>query len=80
MKNLGIIIIEKTGTMKTLCVKEYNESDLYKKCGFTKPDGFIKQTEWNKRIDNISYSISVYAKKIGKAKGGMSLGKCKYGC
>ena len=67
MKNLGIIIIEKTGTMKTLCVKEYNESDLYKKCGFTKPDGFIKQTEWNKRIDNISYSISVYAKKIGKA-------------
>ena len=67
MKNLGIIIIEKTGTMKTLCVKEYNESDLYKKCGFTKPDGFMKQTEWTKIIDNITYSISVYAKKIGKA-------------
>jgi hypothetical protein len=29
MKNLGIIIIEKSGTIKTLCVKEYNESDLY---------------------------------------------------
>ena len=44
MKNLGILIIDKNGTIKTLCVKEYNESDLYKKCGFTKPDGFIKQT------------------------------------
>ena len=67
MKNLGIIIIEKTGTIKTLCIKEYNESELYKKCGFTKPDGFMKQTEWTKNIDNIPYSISVYGKKIGKA-------------
>jgi hypothetical protein len=67
MKNLGILIIDKNGTIKTLCVKEYNESDLYKKCGFTKPDGFIKQTEWTKIIDNVSYSICLYAKKIGKA-------------
>jgi len=67
MKNLGIIIIEKTGVIKTLCIKEYNPNELYKKCGFTKSDGFEKQTEWIKKVDKVTYEISVYAKKIGKA-------------
>jgi len=67
MKNLGIIIIEKTGVIKTLCIKDYNPNELYKKCGFTKSEGFEKQTEWIKKVDKITYQILVYAKKIGKA-------------
>jgi hypothetical protein len=67
MKNLSIIIIEKTGIVKTLCVKDYNQNELYKKCGFTKSDDFIKQTEWNKKIDSVQYNISVYGKLKGKA-------------
>jgi len=67
MKNIGIIIIEKTGNMKTLCIKDYKEEELYKKCGFTKSDDFIKHTEWNKKVDNILYNISVFGKTKGKA-------------
>jgi hypothetical protein len=67
MKNLGIIIIEKTGVIKTLCIKDYNPTELYKKCGFTKSEGFEKQTEWIKKVDKVTYQILVYAKKIGKA-------------
>jgi len=67
MKNLGILIIEKTGNIKTLCIKDYKEEELYKKCGFTKADDFIKQTEWTKKVENVSYTISVFGKTKGKA-------------
>jgi len=65
---LTIIIIEKLGTVKLLNVKEYNESDLYKKCGFKKDDGFEKRVEWsNIKVDGQKYWISVFAKTNGKA-------------
>ena len=67
MKNVGILIIEKTGNIKTLCIKEYKEEELYKKCGFTKADDFMKQTEWTKKVENVSYTISVFGKTKGKA-------------
>jgi hypothetical protein len=67
MKNLSIIIIEKTAVVKTLCIKDYNPNELYKKCGFTKSEGFEKQTEWIQKIDKITYQFMVYAKKVGKA-------------
>ena len=66
--SLSIIIIEKGGSLKTLTVKEYNESELYKKCGFKKDDGFAIRTEWSKiKIDGRQYSVSVFAKINGKA-------------
>ena len=66
--SLSIIIIEKGGSLKTLTVKEYNESELYKKCGFKKDDGFAIRTEWSKiKIDGNLYSVSVFAKINGKA-------------
>jgi len=64
---LGIIIVDKSGTLKILNVKDYAEEDLYKKCGFKKPDGFEKQTEWSSKIDGQRYFVSVYAKTDGKA-------------
>lgn len=63
----SIIIIDKTGTLKTLNVKDYKEEDLYKKCGFKKPDNFIKQTEWSIKLEGQKYSVAVYAKTDGKA-------------
>jgi hypothetical protein len=63
----SILIIEKVGNIKMLTIKEYLEEDLYKKCGFKKADGFQKQTEWlNIQIDGNIFSISVFAKTIGK--------------
>lgn len=64
---LTIIIIDKLGTAKELNVKDYKETDLYKKCGFKKEDGFVKQTEWTPKIDGQKYVISLFAKTGGKA-------------
>jgi hypothetical protein len=67
MKNLTILIVDKTGSITTHTIKDYKEEDLYKKCGFTKSDGFNKQTEWSKKIDGSKYLITVYGKTIGNA-------------
>lgn len=69
---LTIVIVEKTGTLKTLSIKDFKEEELYKKCSFKKPDDFCKHTEWNHhrvKINGIRYSVSVYGKTEGKAGG-----------
>ena len=63
MSSLSIILVEKNATLKTLTVKDFKESDLFKKCGFKKSEDFQKQTQW---ICN-GYEISVYGKKNGRA-------------
>jgi hypothetical protein len=64
---LSVIIIDKQGTIKSLKIKDFKEEELYKKCGFKKADGFIKQTDWNVKLDGIKYVASVYAKTEGAA-------------
>ena len=67
-QSLTIIIVEKTGVLKPLTVKEYSENTLFKKCGFKKEEGFIKHCEWNNiKFEGNKYVISVYAKEQGKA-------------
>jgi len=66
--NLGIVVVEKTGALKETVVKEYKESELFKKCGFKKGDDFLKQTTWSSvKIDGKKYSVDLYAKIEGKA-------------
>jgi hypothetical protein len=67
MSSLNVIIIEKTGVPKSLLIKEFNESDLFKKCGFKKSEDFVKQTEWNIKLDGKKYYVSLYAKSDGRA-------------
>jgi hypothetical protein len=62
-----ILIIDKSGTPKVLSVKDFKIEDLYKKCGFKKPDGLEKRHVWVTKCDKTSYRISVYAKDDGKA-------------
>ena len=64
---LMIALVEKTGTIKSLTVKEYNEDELYKKCGFKKQDGFLKQTEWSLKFLGEKYKVVLYGKTEGKA-------------
>jgi len=66
-QNLGVIVIDKLGSLKSLIIKEYKEDELYKKCGFKKPDGFKKQTEWKIKLDKSKYNVEVYGKIDGKA-------------
>ena len=62
-----LLIIDKSGTPKVLTVKDFKMEDLYKKCGFKKPDGLEKRHVWVTKCDKTSYRISVYAKEDGKA-------------
>ena len=64
---LNIIIVEKTGVLKSLAIKQFKEEELFKKCGFKKADDFIKQTEWSVKCDGKKYYIHVYAKTDGRA-------------
>jgi hypothetical protein len=63
---LDIIIVEKTGTLKLLSIKDFKMEELYKKCGFKKGEDFLKQTEWSAKYDNKKYFIEVYAKTDGR--------------
>jgi len=66
--NLGIIIVDKTGVLKETIVKEYKETELFKKCGFKKGDDFAKQTTWSSiKINGNKYSVDLYGKTEGKA-------------
>jgi hypothetical protein len=64
---LTLILVEKTGELKTLNVKDYKEDELFKKCGFKKADDFSKQTEWSIKINNQKYIVTLYGKDDGKA-------------
>lgn len=62
-----IIIVNKSGALKELNVKEFNENDLYKKCGFKNNNSFGKYAEWIVNIKNKKYNVKVYGKNEGKA-------------
>jgi hypothetical protein len=64
---LTLILVEKTGELKTLNVKDYKEDELFKKCGFKKADGFSKQAEWPVKFNGQKFSIMMYGKDDGKA-------------
>jgi hypothetical protein len=64
---LSIIIVEKTGIIKTLSIKDFKEEELYKKCGFKKAEDFIKQVEWNVKYEGKKYYVQVFAKSDGRA-------------
>jgi hypothetical protein len=62
-----LLIIDKSGTPKVLSVKDYKEDELYKKCGFKKPDGLEKRHTWAIRLDKVNYRITLFAKDDGKS-------------
>lgn len=62
-----IIIIEKNGIIKETTVKNYDEAELYKKCGFKSPVGFEMAHAWSAKYNNVEYTLSIYGKTKGKA-------------
>jgi len=61
-----IIIIEKSGTVKTTSVKDFAEETLYKKAGLKSGEGFVLQHTWGAE-DGLDQSIKLYAKKTGRS-------------
>lgn len=67
MVNVSILLVKKTGELSALQCKDFDEAELYKKCGLKNLDHFGKQTEWSSKIDGLKYFISLYAKTEGRA-------------
>jgi len=61
-----IVLVEKSGSLKTLNVKEYSEDTLYKKAGLKVGEGFVLQHTWGAE-DGLDQSIKLYAKKNGRS-------------
>jgi hypothetical protein len=68
MSSVSVIVIEKGGNIKELKVKSFDETELYKKCGFKTSTDFKEHTCWdNIKVNNTTYNIHVYGKTIGRA-------------
>lgn len=67
--SVSIVIIEKTGSVKELNVKHFDESELYKKAGFKTKDSFVQRHVWkNLQCKSNTYDcIAVYGKIKGNA-------------
>jgi hypothetical protein len=66
-QSLSIIIVEKNATLKSLTIKQFNEEDLFKKCGFKKAEDFVKQVEWKLKTNGNKYLVQVFGKTDGRA-------------
>lgn len=65
---LSFVIVEKTGSLKEVSVKEITVEEMYKKCGFRKGDDFECRTTWeNVEVGNTKHSIQLWARSEGKA-------------
>ena len=65
--SLTIVIVEKSGDLKSTTIKDFKEEELFKKCGFKKGDDFVKQHDWSVRTGGKKYVMSVYGKTDGRA-------------
>jgi hypothetical protein len=63
----SIIIVDKTGSVKSTNVKTLEISELYKKCGFKTADGFSLHHTWSVEFNGVEYKLQVYGKTDGKA-------------
>ena len=63
----SILIVERLGEIKALTVKQFDQTELYKKAGFKVADGFDEQATWQVDHKSGSYTISMYAKSKGRA-------------
>ena len=60
----SIIIVDKTGSVKSTNVKSLDVSELYKKCGFKSASGFSLHHTW---VDGAGYNLQIYGKIDGRA-------------
>lgn len=62
------VIVEKSGSLKEVSVKEITIEEMYKKCGFRKADDFECRTTWeNVEVGNTKHTIQLWARNEGKA-------------
>ena len=65
---VNILLVDKTGELKTCKYNVEKGDELYKKCKFKKNDDFEKRHIWNNNKNKYNFnSVSLYSRNIGKA-------------
>jgi hypothetical protein len=64
---MTMLIVEKSGNIKTLIYKSYFECELYKKAGHKSKEHFNAVHTWNVSLENKTYNITLFGKTVGKA-------------
>ena len=65
---VNIVLVDKTGELKTCKYNVDKGDELYKKCKFKKVDNFEKRHSWNNIKKKYNFnSVSLYSRNIGKA-------------
>lgn len=62
-----ILVIDRTGSVKELSSKTYDEDALYKKAGFKTPNDFHMHHVFELNMGEVDYRIRLYGKIKGKA-------------
>ena len=52
VQSISILIVEKSGNIKPMIVKDFKQEELFKKCGFKKGEDFLKQVDWKIKLGN----------------------------
>lgn len=63
----SLILIEKTGKLKSIKMDGLDISDLCKKCGFKSIEGFSHAHTWAVSFNEIEYKLCLYGKTEGRA-------------
>lgn len=64
--NIDILVVEKLGNLKIQSIKEFDQENLYKKCGFKNDNNFNLIHTWNVEINEIKF-LKLFGKTKGKA-------------
>ena len=62
-----IVLVDKTGSLETVNIKNISKDVLYKKCNFRKKDGFLSRTSWKVTLGGDKHTIELWAKDNGRA-------------
>lgn len=67
-EHIQFLLVEKDGNIKEVLFNKFNIDELYKKCGFRKPDNFECRTQWKSiKHGKNKYTIEVWSRNDGKA-------------
>ena len=63
-----VVVVNKGGQLKDVSFKDFDISNLYKKCGFRKKDGFELRHKYEKvKVNNEKIDIHVFSRTNGKS-------------
>lgn len=62
-----VLIVNKLGQLKESSLKSSERSELYKKAGFKKGDGFEQRTFWSQTLSGSKVEVELWARDEGKA-------------